>query len=87
VGTTTNAMARTLSIPLDFLDDGQTYVAHVFEDTPKSDYKDTPHAYRIRRGLMTARDTIDAALAQSGGQAVILEPATAGEQEEYDVLE
>jgi hypothetical protein len=87
VGTTTNAKARTLSIPLNFLDDGQTYVAHVFEDTPKSDYKDNPHAYRIRRGLVTARDTIDADLARSGGQAVILEPATAGEREEYGALE
>jgi alpha-glucosidase len=87
VGTTTNATARTLSIPLDFLDDGQPYVAHVFEDTPKSDYKDAPHAYRIRRGLVTASDTIDANLARSGGQAVILEPATEGEREEYEELE
>jgi len=87
VGTTTNAKARTLSVPLEVLDDEQTYVAHVFEDTPKSDYKDAPHAYRIRRGLVTASDTIEADLARSGGQAVILEPATAEEQKQYDALE
>ena len=87
VGTTTNATARTLSIPLNFLDDGQTYVAHVFEDTPTSDYKDAPHAYRIRRGLVTAGDTIEADLAQSGGQAVILEPAEEEDEAEYGALE
>ena len=87
VGTTTNATARTLDIPLDFLDDGQTYVAHVFEDTPDADYRDNPHAYRIRRGLVTAGDTIEAALARSGGQAVILEPATAEDEAQYEALE
>jgi alpha-glucosidase len=86
VGTTTNAAARTLSIPLGFLDDGQTYVAHVFEDTPDADYRDNPHAYRIRRGLVTAGDTIEADLARSGGQAVILEPATTEDQEAHDPL-
>jgi len=87
VGTTTNAEARTLSIPLEVLDDGQTYVAHVFEDTPEADYQDAPHAYRIRRGLVTSEDVIEADLARSGGQAVILEPATAEEEKQYDALE
>lgn len=86
MGTTTNETARTLEVPLNFLDAGQTYVAHVFEDTSKSDYEDNPHAYRVRRGLVTARDTIEASLARSGGQAVILEPATEGDRETYDAL-
>ena len=87
MGTTTNAKARTLTISLGFLETGQPYVAHVFEDTPTSDYEDNPHAYRIRRGLVTASDTIDADLARSGGQAVILAPATEGDREEYDPLD
>ncbi|MFB6230652.1 MAG: glycoside hydrolase family 97 protein [Salinibacter sp.] len=87
VGTTTNTEARTLTVPLGFLDSGQTYVAHVFEDTPKSDYEDNPHAYRIRRGLVTASDTIAADLARSGGQAVILEPSTGAERNQYEALE
>jgi len=83
VGTTTNEEARTVEVSLDFLDAGKTYVAHVFEDTPDADYEDNPHAYRIRRGLVTARDTIVATLARSGGQAVILAPATAGDRDQY----
>jgi len=87
VGTTTNEETRTVEVSLDFLDAGETYVAHVFEDTPDADYEDNPHAYRIRRGLVTARDTIVATLARSGGQAVILAPATAGDRDQYGPLE
>lgn len=43
--------------------------------------------YRIRRELLTASDTIEAELARSGGQAVILEPAAEGEREGYGALE
>ena len=87
VGTTTNEEARTVEVSLDFLDAGETYVAHVFEDTPDADYEDNPHAYRIRRGLVTSRDVIEAGLARSGGQAVILAPAIEGDREEYEALE
>jgi alpha-glucosidase len=86
VGTSTNEEARTLDVPLDFLDDGTTYVAHVYEDTPESDYEEKPHAYRIRRGLVTAEDTIEAAMGRSGGQALRLVPATETDRETYDPL-
>lgn len=75
VGSTTNADARSLEIPLDMLEEGKDYVAHVFEDAPDADYVDAPHAYRIRRGMVTCRDVITADLARSGGQAVALVPA------------
>lgn len=61
----------------------QTYVAHVFEDTPKSDYLENPEAYEINRYLVTGSDILEADLARSGGQAVILEPATAADEVEY----
>jgi alpha-glucosidase len=87
IGTTTNEEARTVEVPLDVLDAGPSYVAHVYEDTPDADYRDNPHAYRIRRGLVTASDTIEADLARGGGQAVILDPATAEDEAQYDALE
>jgi len=86
VGTTTNAEARTMAVPLDFLGDGRTYVAHVYEDTATSDYMKNPHAYRVRRGLVTSTDTIEAAMGRSGGQAVRLVPATEADRERYDAL-
>ena len=87
VGSTTNQEARRLEIPLDFLDADTTYVAHVFEDTKKSDYKTNPHAHRIRRGLVTADDTITAPMGRSGGQALILSPANEKDKETFSPLD
>jgi alpha-glucosidase len=86
IGSTTNEEARDLAIPLDVLDDGQTYVAHVFADVLEQDYEANPHAIRIRRGLVTAKDTLTADLGRSGGHAAILAPATAADREQYDRL-
>jgi alpha-glucosidase len=86
VGSITDEEPRILEIELDFLDAGTTYVAHVYEDTPTSDYEEKPHAHRIRRGLVTAQDTIEAAMGRSGGQAVRLVPATEDDQNQYDAL-
>jgi hypothetical protein len=46
-----------------------------------------PAGSRVCRGLVTARDAIEAALARGGGQAVIIEPAMAADEEQYDALE
>jgi len=86
VGSTTAEEARELSVPLDFLDEGRTYLATVFEDVPDQDYETNPHADRIRRVLVTAADTLTADLGRSGGQAVILEPATDADRDQYDAL-
>lgn len=87
VGSTTNETARTLDVPLSFLPDGQTYVAHIFEDVPEQDYATNPHDYRIRRVLVSSDDTLTADLGRSGGQAVALVPATDEDRTEYEALE
>jgi hypothetical protein len=86
VGSITNEEARRVAVPLDFLDADTTYVAHVYEDAPASDYEKKPHAYRIRRGLVTSDETITAAMGRSGGQAIRLVPATEADREQYDAL-
>lgn len=83
LGSATDAEARTLEIPLDFLEAGRTYVAHVFEDGEESDYQNNPQAYQINRYLMAGEDLLKANLAPSGGQAVILEPATPEDLRRY----
>mgnify|MGYP006420527987 CR=1 FL=1 len=82
----TDEYARTLDIRLDFLNADRVYVAHVYEDTPKADYVEAPHALHIRRGLVTSDDTITARMARSGGQAVRLVPATAADQQHHTPL-
>jgi alpha-glucosidase len=86
VASATDEYARTLTVPLDFLDADRPYVAHVFEDAPEADYVEHPHAYRIRRGLVTHTDTITARMGRSGGQAVRLVPATPTDQKQHTPL-
>jgi alpha-glucosidase len=86
VATATDEYARTLTVPLDFLDADRPYVAHVFEDAPEADYVEHPHALQIRRGLVTSDDVLTAQMGRSGGQAVRLVPATASDREHHTPL-
>lgn len=67
IGTITNTDARKLSIPLDFLEEGKTYTANIYEDNPKVK---TRTKVSIRRIQVTNRTVLDANLQPSGGQAI-----------------
>ncbi|MGW0337018.1 glycoside hydrolase family 97 catalytic domain-containing protein [Streptomyces sp. NPDC003011] len=73
LGAMTDETARTLSVPLSFLDDG-TYTATVYADGPpgSSPFR-TPVVVSTR--TVTAQTTLDVAMAGAGGQAVILTPS------------
>ncbi|MEU6259393.1 glycoside hydrolase family 97 catalytic domain-containing protein [Streptomyces sp. NPDC047043] len=74
LGAMTNETARTLSLPLSFLDDGTTYTATVYADgTPGSSPYRTPVVVSTR--TVTSATTLDVAMATAGGQAVVLTPA------------
>jgi alpha-glucosidase len=70
VGTMTNNDGRKLGIPLDFLPEGKTFTAHVYDDDPKV-------KTRTRVGVKTVKVTnnsvIEANLQPSGGQAIWIE--------------
>jgi alpha-glucosidase len=73
LGAMTNETARTLSIPLSFLGDG-TYTATVYADgTPGTSPFRTPVV--VTTQTVTAATTLDVAMAEAGGQAIILKPA------------
>ncbi|MCX5674304.1 MAG: glycoside hydrolase family 97 catalytic domain-containing protein [Planctomycetota bacterium] len=73
VGTLTNVDARTLDVPLAFLDPGRKYVAHLYEDA-EPDGKSRTNV-RISRLIVDSATVLRAALRPSGGQAVRLVPA------------
>ena len=50
VGSITNEEARTLELRLDFLDEGATYRAVIYEDGPRADYQTNPYPMTIRQG-------------------------------------
>lgn len=74
LGAMTDETARTLSVPLSFLDCGTTYTATVYADgTPDSSPFRTPVV--VSTQTVTSATTLDVAMAGSGGQAVILRPS------------
>jgi alpha-glucosidase len=70
LGATTDENARTLTIPLDFLERGRRYEAQIYRDGPGANYLDNPTALEIEKRRVTAADRIEAALAPGGGLAV-----------------
>lgn len=76
VGGITDENARTVEFRLDFLDPTKKYVATLYADGEDADYLKNPTAYRIKKGLVTAKTKLRVRLARSGGFALSLEEAT-----------
>jgi len=70
LGATTDENARTLDIPLDFLERGRRYEAQIYRDAADADYRTNPTALVIEKRNVTAKDRIAGALAPGGGLAV-----------------
>ena len=70
LGATTDENARTLEIPLDFLERGRRYEAQIYRDATDANYLTNPGALVIEKRRVTSKDHLDAALAPGGGLAV-----------------
>lgn len=77
VGTLTDENARTIAIPLDFLDSGKTYRAELYRDGPDAHWKTNPYAITIEDRMVVARDTLTLPLGASGGAAIRFVPVAA----------
>jgi alpha-glucosidase len=76
VGSVTDGNARTLDLPLSFLDAGKSYVAEIYRDGDKADYRsERRFDLVIEKRTVTSADTIRMVLAPGGGQAIRLVPA------------
>jgi len=76
VGTITNTEARTVDVPLAFLDAGRKYVAEVYDDARPGDGVETRTQVRVSRRAVDRTTVLRAELKASGGQAVRIVPAT-----------
>ncbi|MGJ8639002.1 MAG: glycoside hydrolase family 97 catalytic domain-containing protein [Opitutaceae bacterium] len=74
VGTVNDQTARTLEVPLDFLEAGKTYQATLYQDAPDSHGVKNPEAYEIKTTTVKRGDVIAAKMALGGGHAMILAP-------------
>ena len=76
VGFMNSGRPRAFDVPLDFLDTGQDYVAHIYSDDPTVP---TRTHVRIDRFTVTRDTTLKMTASTQGGQAVRLVPAQTGD--------
>ena len=62
--------ARTLSVPLSFLENGKTYEATIYADASDAHYRNNPQAYTITGKAVTSSDSLEIFMAPGGGFAV-----------------
>ena len=74
LGASTNEEARTLTIPLDFLEKDKKYHAVIYADGEDADWETNPTSYQITEKEVTAADTLSVVMAKGGGQAVSFVP-------------
>ncbi len=75
VGAITDEQARTLDVPLSFLTPGRRYVAEIYADGPKANWRDNPLPVTISRRAVTSATRLRVILAPGGGQAIRIHPA------------
>ena len=69
-GGVTDDNARTLEVPMNFLEPGKTYEATIYADAADADYKQNPQAYTIEKRTVTADDVLAMSMARGGGFAI-----------------
>jgi hypothetical protein len=76
IGAITDENGRNAAFPLNFLDKGKKYVATIYADADNTDYKGNPEAYQIHKYLVDDKTKLNLKLANGGGAAVSIKPAT-----------
>ena len=74
LGSITNDQGRTLTVNLDFLDEGIEYVAEIYADAGDSDWRTNPLAMEISRLPVNRATRLELRLAPGGGQAIRFRP-------------
>ncbi len=80
IGAITDENARTATIPLNFLNPSKKYIATVYGDAKDADWKTNPEAYEINKYRVDAKTVLKLKLANGGGAAVSLKPATGNDE-------
>ena len=74
-GAVTDGQARTLALPLSFLDADKTYVAEIYRDGDAADYRSERRFDLVtEKRSVSARDVLQLRLAPGGGQAIRFTP-------------
>lgn len=82
VGGITDENTRTATFILDFLESGKQYVATLYSDGKDADFETNPTSYLIEKRIVTSKTKISAKLARSGGFAMSIIDAGAGDKKD-----
>ncbi|MEL6862561.1 MAG: glycoside hydrolase family 97 catalytic domain-containing protein, partial [Pseudomonadota bacterium] len=75
LGAISDEEARSLSLPLSFLEDG-TYKAQIYQDGEAAHWLTNPYSLTRREQTVTQQDTLAIQLAPGGGAAIAFVPVT-----------
>ncbi|MFL5620751.1 MAG: glycoside hydrolase family 97 protein [Gemmatimonadaceae bacterium] len=70
IGAITDEVARTFTVPLDFLTPGKRYEAEIYADGPGANWRSNPLPVSISRRAVTSATRLTVTLAPGGGQAI-----------------
>ena len=76
VGSITDENSRVSEITFDFLEPNTKYVATIYADAVNADWKENPHAYTIRRVVVSSKSKLKQAVAKGGGYAISIKKVT-----------
>ena len=77
VGCTAGYDGHNSRLPLDFLPNGQKYVATLYADGPNAHWNLAPQDYKITQGIVTNKTVLNIKAAVGGGYAMVLRPLNA----------
>lgn len=81
IGAISDEQARTLTVGLDFLEDGVNYEATIYRDAEDAHWKTNPYAYRIDTARVESEQRLTLNLAAGGGTAIRLRPQSDEEEQ------
>jgi hypothetical protein len=76
IGAVTNEDARELIADLSFLDKDKIYVATLYADAANADWQKNPEAYTITQFIVNDKTQMKLKMANGGGEAISIVPAT-----------
>lgn len=70
LGALSDEQARTVTVPLDFLEQGRTYTAQIYRDGDDAHWDSNPYPVDVSERGVTAGDMLELVLAAGGGTAI-----------------
>jgi alpha-glucosidase len=80
LGAVSDGHARTVRVPLGFLDAGRAYTATIYRDGDDADWQTSPYDYVIEERDVDRAESIELKLAAGGGAAIRFSPVSETEQ-------